>query len=461
MNDDKRNRFTFGLGTIGRDMVYSLISMYIMFYLTDVIDIPTDSLWVITIIILVCRIFDAFNDPIMGLVVDNTRSRWGKFKPWIALGAALSGIITILIFTDFHLTGAAFVLLFGVLYLLWGVCFTINDISYWSMLPSLSVHQPEREKIGSIARICANIGLFFVVAGIVPITTAWGESLGSLQKGYFFFTVMVVAIMWAGQLITLFGVRETHQIKERDQHTSLKELIRIIFKNDQLFITAIAMGLFMIGYNTTANFGLYFFKYAYGDEGMYSIFALVLGVSQVAALAIFPFFGKRYERKPLFTFAIVLILIGYITFFFSSNTNMPMIAIAGVLIFFGQAFIQLMMLMFLTDSVDYGHWKLGKRNDSITFSLQPFINKIGGAAASGIVGAVVILSGIKDASSKADVTPEGIWMMKSTMLIFPLICIFVSYLLYLKKYKIDRKFHAQILNDLAARGELRLDDEIK
>lgn len=450
----KRNRLAFGLGTIGRDMVYSIVSMFLVFYLTDVIKLPTSTMWWVTAIIFGARIFDALNDPVMGVIVDNTNTRWGKFKPWIAIGVTLSSIFTVLMFTDFGLTGTAYIVTFAVIYLFWGMSFTANDISYWSMLPSLSIDQQEREKIGSIARICANIGLFFVVAGIVPITEMLGKQLGSLQKGYFAFTVMIAVIMVLGQCITLFGVKEPKIVTKKEKNTSLKELLGIIFKNDQLFFTALSMSLFMIGYVTTTSFGVYFFKYAYGDEGMYSIFALILGVSQIAALAIFPVFGKRFERKTLYTFAIGLITVGYIVFFLAPTNTMLFIGIAGMLLFVGQSFVQLLMLMFLADSVDYGHWKLGKRNDSVSFAIQPFINKLGGAVGSGVMSVVIILSGIKDAETAADVTPEGLLMMKLAMLIFPLICIVVSYLIYRSKYKIDRKLYAQIINDLKAKGEI-------
>lgn len=449
----KRNRFTFGLGTIGRDMVYSLVSMYLIFYLTDVIRLPTSTLWWVSAIMVLARVYDALNDPVMGVIVDNTHTRWGKFKPWIAIGAVLSAVFTVLIFTDFGLSGGAFVGVFAVVYLMWGMSFTANDISYWSMLPALSVDQKERERIGSVARICANIGLFAVVAGIVPLTEMLGERFGSLQKGYFVFAVAAVTIMVLGQCVTLFGVREP-QIAQTQKATPLRELVRVIFKNDQLLYTAIAMSLFMIGYVTTTSFGIYFFKYAYGDEGMYPVFAVILGVSQIAALAIFPLFSKRFERGTLYTAATVLIVIGYIIFFFAPTDTMTFIGAAGVLIFVGQAFIQLLMLMFLADSVDYGHWKLGKRNDSITFSLQPFINKMGGAVSSAIVSAVVILSGIKDADTAADVTQGGLLMMKVAMLIFPLLCITGSYVIYRRKYKIDSEFYARILSDLRERGEL-------
>ena len=223
----KRNKYTFGLGTIGRDMLYTMVSMYLMFYLTDVLELPTSAIWWVTLIMLCCRIFDALNDPIMGVVVDNTHSKFGKFKPWIAVGAFSSGIVTILLFTDFGLIDGAYLVMFAILYLFWGITFTMNDISYWSMLPSLSLDQKEREKIGAVARICANIGLFFVVAAIVPITTALGNQFGSLQRGYCAFAVIIVVIMWIGQSITLFGVQEAKvpATSEQEHTTDRKSVV--------------------------------------------------------------------------------------------------------------------------------------------------------------------------------------------------------------------------------------------
>jgi len=448
-----RNKWTFGVGTIGRDMVYSLVSMFLMFYMTDIINVPTNVFAVITVFVVIARVFDAVNDPFMGLVVDNTKTRFGKFKPWIAFGALTSGILTLLIFAGFNISWNMYAVLFCILYLLWGIAFTTNDIAYWSMLPALTFDQKEREKIGSIARIFANVGLFFVVAGIVPLTDALSERFGSPARGYFVFALIVVAVMWVGQLVTLLGVKEPNMTKAQ-KSTPIRELLTVIFKNDQLLFTAVSMSLFMIGYMTTTGFGLYFFKYAYGDEGMFSIFALILGVSQIAALAVFPLFSKKWNRRTLYTLAVILVVLGYIVFFFAPTNTMLFIGIAGVLLFVGQAFIQLLMLMFLADSVDYGHFKLGKRNDSISFSLQPFINKLSGAVGNGVVGLVIIISGIKDAETAADVTDGGLLMMKVAMLVFPLVCIVVSFLIYRLKYIIDEKKHAEIMTGLKKRGEL-------
>lgn len=445
------NRWTFGLGTVGRDMVYTMISMYLMFYLTDVLQLSDDVLWWVTGIIMAARVFDAFNDPFMGVIVDNTHTKYGKFKPWICIGSVLSAILTVLLFSNFGLNSGAFIVVFGIIYVLWGIAYTMHDISYWSMLPTLSQDQREREEIGSVSRICASIGLFAVVTLIVPVTEAIGGAVGSLQKGYFILSIILVVIMLAFLCFTVFGVKEPMLGNQKEEHTSVKELVRIIFKNDQLLVTALAMALFMIGYSTTTSFGLYYFKYVYGDEGMYSIFALILGVSQIFALSIFPVLGKRYPRKKLYAFSTALVVTGYLIFFFAPTNTMLFIGIAGLILFIGQAFIQVMTLMFLTDSVEYGEWKFGKRNDSVTFSLQPFINKMGGAIASGVVGAIVIVSGMSQAQSAADMTASGIFILKMAMMVFPLICIVIGFLVYRSKYILDEEMYGKIVRELGER----------
>lgn len=443
------NRYMFGLGTIGRDMLYSIVSMYLLFFLTDILDLPDSTMWWMTGAMTILRVFDAVNDPIMGFLVDNTRSRFGKFKPWIVIGGIVGGILTVLLFFDFGFSGAGYVTMFVVIYLLWDLTYGANDIAYWSMLPSLTLDQKEREKTGSFARICANIGLFTTVVAILPVTNA----LGGDKRAWQITVIAIVLITWAFLTFTVFGVKEDKNINVKQESTSLKEMFSILFQNDQLLFTAISMALFMIGYSTTTAFGVYFFKYAFKNEGMYSVFAAILGVSQLAALAVFPLFSKKYSRKTLYAFATILVIAGYVIFFFSPM-DMLFIGASGIPLFTGQAFIQLLMLMFLTDTVEYGQLKLGRRNESITFSVQPFINKIGGAIANGIVGVTLIVSGINAAKTPNDVTDSGLLIMKLAMLILPLIFIVIGYVIYHKKFKIDKQMYDSIISQLAARGEI-------
>lgn len=451
VNRTTANRYNFGLGTVGRDMLYSMVSMYLMVYLTEILDLSDSVMWWMTAVFTVLRIFDAVNDPFMGFLVDNTHSRFGKFKPWIAIGGLFGGILTVLLFTDLGLTGAGYVISFAIIYLIWDFVYGANDIAYWSMLPSLTIDQKEREKTGSFARICANVGMYIVVVGILPITGA----LGGDKKAWFIFAAGVTVIMWAFLCFTLFGVRENRSLYKKEKSTSLREMFSVLFKNDQLLFTAVSMALFMIGYCTTTSFGVYYFKYAFKNEGMYPVFAGILGISQLIALSSFNIFSKKYSRGQLYAFSTILVIIGYLIFFISPMNIVP-IGIAGVLLFIGEAFIQLLMLMFLADTVEYGQWKLGRRNESITFSVQPFINKIGGAIASGIVGATLVISGINSAPTPDDVTASGLLIMKLAMLILPLILILAGYIVYRLKFKINKETFDKIVADLEKRGDLNV-----
>ena len=143
--------------------------------------------------------------------------------------------------------------------------------------------------------------------------------------------------------------------------------------------------------------------------------------------------------------------VGYAIFFFA-EVSIILIAAGAVLVFIGQAFIQTLMLMFLADTVEYGQWKLGKRNESITFSIQPFINKIGGAIATGIVSLTLILSGIKvDGGTVDAIGADGKLIIKAAMFVIPLIMIVVGYIVYLKKYKISEEFYSEMLKEIEAR----------
>ena len=450
---NKRNKYCFGLGTIGRDMYYATENMYLMIYFTEALKLPDESLLLITGILMALRIFDAFNDPLMGILVDNTRTRWGKFKPGMLIGALVGGAFMVLMFADLGLSGMAFAAVFTLCYLGWDFFYGLNDVAYWSMLPSLSTDQKEREEIGSFARICANLGLFAVAVGVIPVTNGLSAALGDPRTGWFVFALSVTILMVAFQSITLFGVKENRGYFKEEEKTSLRELFRVLYKNDQLLWISLALTLFMIGYTTTANFGVHYFKYIYGDENMYSVFALILGVSQLCALGVFPRLSRLLSRKTIYTLATGAVAAGYLLFFVAPRSIL-LIGLAGVLIFAGEGFIQILMLMFLADTIEYGQWKTGKRNESINFSAQPLINKVAGALANGVLGLTLVLSGVNAAEDAAAVSPRGSLILKSAMLLLPLGIIIAGFLVYLSKFRIDAALYQRIIQDLRDRGDI-------
>ena len=145
-------KLCFGVGALGKDLCYAMISTFLMIYLTDTVGLA--PLFVGNLF-LVARVWDAVNDPMMGFMVDNTRTRWGKFRPWILIGTLLNSVIMIFMFRDPGLEGFSQYAYFSVIYILWGMTYTVMDIPYWSMLPSLSSTQKERESMSVIPRIFA------------------------------------------------------------------------------------------------------------------------------------------------------------------------------------------------------------------------------------------------------------------------------------------------------------------
>ena len=460
----KRNKICFGLGTVGRDALYSLVSMYLLVHLTDVVGFSDAGLAAIGVMLTLFGIFDAVIDPFVGAIVDSTKTKWGKFKPWILIGMIGTGILTVLMFHNFDMSETAHIVLLGITYLLFSIFFSLNDIAYWSLMPAISKDQKVREGVGAFARICANIGMFSMVLIYLNVPSMFSFLNMSDRDVYFVFAIITAIIMCAFQCITVFGVKEDRSRLEKEERTSLRDLFRALIGNDQLMVTAISMALFMIGYCSTTAFGTYYFKYAYGDEGMYMVFAAVLAVAQLTALALFPVFRKRFSRKQLYTGSMIAVAVSYIIFFLSFEF-LPLIVIAGLGLFFAQAFIQLLMLLFLADAVEYGEWKLSKRNEAASFAVQPFINQFGGAASKGIVSFTLIISGINMIANEIGANPEkeqeliaampasAVWIMKISMMILPLICILIGFILYSKKFKIDEKMYAQIVSDLEARSK--------
>ena len=475
-----RNKICFGLGTVGRDALYSLISMYLLVYLNDVVIFTEKNSLIIGGVLTAFGIFDAVIDPFVGAIVDRTRTRWGKFKPWILIGMIGTGLLTVAMFHNIEMPEPVHIVLLCVSSLLFSIFFSLNDIAYWSLMPALTKDQKERESIGSFARICASVGMFAMVLIYPEIPNIFG-GLGLDRRTPYFLTAIIAAvIMWIFQSVTLLGVKEDRSHLEKSDKTSLKDLFGALVHNDQLMVTALSMVLFMIGYCTTTGLGYQYFEYVFKDTGVYIVFAAVLAVAQLTALSLFPLFSKKFTRKQLYTGAMVAITISYLLFFLSFEI-LPIIVVAGLGLFFGQAFIQLLMLLFLADAVEYGEWKTGKRNEAASFAVQPFINQFGGAASKGIVSLALFFSGITKMLNEFDsfLAQNGItdsleseaakhnfienlpgyagWVVKLFMMILPLACILASFIIYSKKFKIDEKFYAQILKDLEERNSEKVE----
>ena len=172
-----KEKTAYGLGAVGKDMVYMLSASYILYYYQDILGVSAIAMG---IILLVARIFDAFNDPIMGVVVAKTKTRWGKFRPWLLIGTVTNAIILFLMFSaPPTLNGSGLVAYAAVTYILWGVTYTMMDIPYWSMIPAFTEGGKERENLSALARTCAGVGSAIVTIITVMAVTAIGTAVSN------------------------------------------------------------------------------------------------------------------------------------------------------------------------------------------------------------------------------------------------------------------------------------------
>lgn len=471
-----RTRWSYGIGCIGRDATYTLVSTFLMIYLTLAVGLSDWQLAAVGVVMIIARVWDAVNDPMMGIIIDNTHTRWGKFKPYILAGALLNVIFTILLFSGAlpARQPTLFVLMFAITYILWGMTYTMNDISYWGMLPSMTVNPKEREKVTSLARIGANIGLFAVTA-LVPMLTA-----GRMLVMYRNIAIFVAALFVACQVLVVLGVQEKkNAVTQAKSGARLRDMMKIIFKNDQLLAVVSVMLLFNIGYYTTTAFGVQFFYFDYGNYGgmEFTYFALTIGIAQILTLSLYPVLFKKMPRRKQFPLAVGLVVIGYVGFM-TVGTLLPMsmalLIVFGFILFSGQAIIQLLTYVLLADTVEYGQWKLGTRNESMVFSLRPFIDKLSSAIQVGIFSLIMIISGLNTYSRQisalesdpaltqqqiiqmgnevvSQIPRSSTLIMRAGMLVVPLILILLSYVVYRKKYNMTEEKYARIIEELAQR----------
>lgn len=474
---DKKSKYVYSTAAIGRDMMYALYSTYLLVFLTNAVGLPDWELVAVGIVIALARVWDAINDTFMGIVIDNTRSKFGKFKPWILIGAITSAVVFFALFQDYGLLGWPFIALFAVLYILSGMTFTMNDISYWSMYPSFTTDPKERESIGALARIFASLGMFIVIA-LVPIF--YQNYSGGPKRAFVLLALVIGIIFIASQMFVFFFVKEpknaiTHVKQDK---TKFRDLLKIIFKNDQLVVIIIAILLFNTGYFITTALGIYFFDYDFNRYGgtEFMIFSGILAVSQLTAISLFPKLTSKIGRKNVFTLGVVLVIIGYLLFMgvkYVLPMNMIWIGLAGLVLFSGQGFIQVLVLVMLADTIEYGQWKLGTRNESVVFSINPFVTKLATAFQNIVVTMTLAFSGLNKnvikpvtdtVNSNPDmeaaeiraliatlVTDDMLLGLRASMIVLPLILIILSYIVYRWKFKIDAKMYQQITDDLLKR----------
>ncbi len=487
-----KNMLMFSLGTIGRDFLYFLFNSFLMTFILFTKTTDNKMLMVVGAIIVVARIFDALNDPIMGGIVENTRTKWGKYKPWQLLGAVLTGAVIISVFCV-KLDGWSYIGFLAFAYLMFSITFTMNDISYWGMLPSLTSDEHERNKLTSCAQLLASAGVG-LASLLIPLFTTGSLAKWGAPTGYKVIGIISAVLMVLFQLFTILGVKEKPlpPIKpDKSDRLTLKKMFQTIAKNDQLLWCALIMLIFSIGTGVVGGGLLTMYVYfEFGYEGGYTLLiGLGYGIISTLFTATYPWLSKKFGRNKILYSAGIATIFGFalmLIFALAIPTGAPkssewfakfiLIAVAYTFIGYGAGFYMIMVIN-MANTVEYNEWKYGQRNESLIFSLRPFTAKLSSALTQALVIGVYAvasittytnaISDIENEASKNLITNkvkmekiteiinkvslQDRQILVSCMCIIPIVFMIVALILYKKKCTLSETRLAEMVRETEAR----------
>lgn len=462
----KFTRWFYPFSGIFRDACYALVGSFLLQYaitsgvLSNNADTFATQYGVITIAMMVALVWDGINDPIMGFIVEKVHFKLGKFKPWILIGAIGNTLAVMLLFlVRPGGNGWAFVGLMIAFYVLWDTFFTMNDIGYWAMLPSLSSDEKERATLTSRVSICAAIGGFLMTGAATLLPTMFGASSGKGAATVYGIMAIVVSLLFlASQTAVFFFCQEkARDVKQEEasEKSSLADLFKIVGKDPQVRWVVISIFLYYLASGVlTGGIGMnyYYLSVGYGSASgglVVTLIAVFYVLSQISSQALYPVIAKKISKQKILTIATIITIVGAVGFFFTCfplfgdkslsvmlsgdapaygkdmiTEGMPW-AFSGLMFFnylfpfvffFGAGLVYMVLLVMFQDSIDYHEYTFGERKESVISAWRPLDVKLGSALLRGFqyliflsAGVMGVVNGISSAEGalNADMAAAG------------------------------------------------------
>ena len=433
-----KEKVAYGMGAIGKDMVYMLSASYILYYYQDILGV---NAVIMGMILMIARVFDAFNDPLMGVIVAKTKTKWGKFRPWLFIGTLFNAVILVLMFSaPASLEGNVLALYAAVFYILWGVTYTMMDIPYWSMIPAFTQGGKERENLTTLARSCAGVGSAIVTILTMMCVMALGQ--GNERAGFSKFAIIVAILFVVFITFTCISIKEKSTVHV--EAPSVKEMFTSLVSNDQAMTVAITIVLINLSVYITSNLVIYFFKYDFGGADWYSAYTLFNtfgGAIQILSMMLFfPLLRKKLKPLEIFYTSLGMAIIGYIVLLILTCTNMSnvfILFIPAFFIFAANGMLTVLVTIFLADTVDYGEIKNDRRDESVIFSMQTFVVKLASGLAALVVSICLSICHLSSDTSEGVTTlssSANIMGLRFTMAVIPIIGLLIAFFFFKKRY---------------------------
>lgn len=451
-----KEKASYGLGAVGKDMVYMLSASYILYYYQDILGVSAVAMG---IILMAARVFDAFNDPVMGVLVAKTRTRWGKFRPWLLIGTITNAVILFVMFSaPPALNGGGLVAYAAITYILWGVTYTMMDIPYWSMIPAFTEGGKEREGLTTLARSCAGVGSALIT--IITMICVKNIGQGDERLGFQRFALIIAALFVVFIVITCINIKEKSTVDV--EAPSVGQMFRALVQNDQTMIVVVAIVLINCSLYITSNLLIYFFKYDFGGETWengYTLFNTFGGGIQILSMMLFyPLLRKFINSLQVFYVSFAMAITGYAVLFALMClgwTNIFLLFIPAFFVFAAFGMLTVLTTVFLANTVDYGELKNNRRDESVIFSMQTFVVKLASGVAvliASICLSVCRLSNDTSAAVTAQASESSVFILRMTMTVIPIAGLLLAVCLFRKKYMLTEQKVEEIAAQIKQKG---------
>lgn len=397
-----RERAAYATGSLGNNLVYGLMTTYLLVFYTDVFGLGAAA---VGTIFLVARIWDALDDPVIGHVVDNTSSRWGRFRPYLLLGPVAMGAVVVAVFAAPDLSPTAKLAWAFVTYLAWGIAFTFIDVPFWSLSAALTQDPRERSVLITGARTVATAGIIAISVAALPMVDALGG--GDDVRGWRLTAAVVAVLAVAFTLVCFAGVREREPVQGR-QRTSARDVVALFRRNGPLRLVLVSMllGDMLLAVKTALVY--FYLRYALDAEAMIPVFLGLYAVATIGGSLATPALARRIGKRRVAIAAATLSAVASLALFGVGYGMLTAVLVLGALGGVADGLGDISRTSMLADTVDYGHWSTGKRQEGMVFATNIFKTKVASALAGAAAAFLLVAVGYVANTAQSPATLQGL-----------------------------------------------------
>ena len=438
----KKTLISYGLGDFGNNFCWTFVGSFLLYFYTDVFGIAIGA---VSFLMFISRFWDAINDPIIGSLSDRTKSRWGKYRPWLLFATPICAIVLVLTFWAHPDKSETWKIVYMyITYCLLVLLYTCVNIPYGTLSNVLSQDIVERGKISSYRLSFALFGIYMIATITIPLTGIFGG--GDSVKGFVWVAVLYAAVFICMQMICFKNTREVVELPKAEK-LPLSVSLKSVLKNKPFIIAILAQTVYGFTVYGRGAVMMYYFKYVCGAENLYSVFNLVIWFPQVIGAACFALLFKKIPNKGKCTAAAAVVYTvgtGLMWFCDPVTSAVPFYALAVITGFAGGTIATGVYAM-IPDTTEYGQWKTGIRNDGFMYAFVSLGNKIGQAIGTSLMPAIL---GVLGYVANQAQTPAVLTALKAMFSLVPA-AFWVIIVVMLLFYNLDEKFYNRILDDLA------------